>query len=85
ELLPRMQAGYKAFEAALADGLGRRTGRSAMDPYVRTLAAVALAAMRGALTTWLDGPAGVDPRRSFGEAIEMVRRGFAEPDPVDGR
>ena len=56
-----------------------------MDPYVRTLAAVALAAMRGALTTWLDGPAGVDPRRSFGEAIEMVRRGFAEPDPVDGR
>jgi AcrR family transcriptional regulator len=80
ELLPRMQSGSKAFEAALADGLGRRTGRTSVDPYVRTLAAVALAAMRGAITTWLDGPEGVDPRRSFADAIAMVRSGFAEPE-----
>lgn len=85
ELLPRMQAGSKAFEAALADGLGRRIGRAAVDPYVRTLAAVALAAMRGAITTWLDGPDGIDPRRSFAEAIAMVRSGFAEPRPTVGQ
>jgi hypothetical protein len=85
ELLPRMQSGSKAFEAALADGLGRRTGRTSVDPYVRTLAAVALAAMRGAITTWLDGPECVDPRRSFGDAIAMVRSGFAEPQSASGQ
>ncbi len=78
-LLPRMQAATKAAEAALADGLARRTGRVVADPYVRTLAAVALTALRVAIHTWLDSPEGAEPRQLFGAAIELVRAGFAGP------
>lgn len=80
QLVPRLHAATKATEVALADGLARRTGRAGADTYVQTLAAVAMAALRVAITVWLDSPDGSDPRRPLDEAVALVRGGLALPD-----
>lgn len=81
ELLGRMHAATRATEAALAEGVARRTGRTAADPYVLTVAAVAMTAVRVAVGLWLDHPEtpGAAARDRLQEVIGLVRDGLAVP------
>lgn len=76
QLLPRLHASTRATETALAEGVALRTGRAVAEPYVLTVAAVAMAAVRVAITVWLDSPDGSDPRRLLGDIVGTIRAGL---------
>lgn len=78
-LLPRMQATDRAMENAVASAVAARTGRAHMDVYVRTVAASAMAALRVALTLWLDSPDGSDPRKVLDAVVDHLHQGLALP------
>lgn len=81
ELLGRMHAATRATEAALAEGVARRTGRAAADPYVLTVAATAMTALRVAVGLWLDGPdaTGATARDRLHDVVDLIRDGLAPP------
>ncbi|GAA4807535.1 TetR family transcriptional regulator [Actinomycetospora chlora] len=81
ELLPRMHAATRATEAAVAEGVAQRTGHPATDPYARTVAGVAMTAVRVAVGLWLDGPEtpGAAARERLAEVVALVRAGLAPP------
>lgn len=82
ELLGRMHAASRATEGAVAAGVARRTDRAEADPYVRTVAAVAMTALRVGVGLWLDGPesSGSGARERLDEIVALVRDGLAPPD-----
>lgn len=86
-LVARVQAATRTMEAALAEGLARRSGRTATDGYVATVAAMGMTALRLALSRWLDSPDGTAPRELFDPIINHLHRGLATPagtnDPPD--
>ncbi|MHC1560473.1 TetR/AcrR family transcriptional regulator [Actinomycetospora sp. C-140] len=79
ELLGRMHAATRETEAALAAGVAGRTGRTAADPYVLTVAAAAMTAMRVGVGLWLDAPGGT-ARDRLGEVVALLRDGLTPPD-----
>lgn len=81
ELLGRMHAATRATESALAAGVARRTGRTPTDPYVLTVAAVAMTALRVAVGLWLDRPGSPESaaRDRLREVVDLVRGGLAPP------
>ncbi|GAA4903744.1 TetR family transcriptional regulator [Actinomycetospora succinea] len=81
ELLGRMHAATKATEAALAEGIARRTDRTVADPYVLTTAATAMTALRVAVGLWLDHPESPETaaRDHLDGVVALVRAGLAPP------
>lgn len=78
-LVARMNASNRATEAAVSEGVARRTGRPASDPYVRMVAASARAAFRVALTIWLEQPETLDPREMLAVVVGHLGNGLAPP------
>lgn len=78
-LLPRMQAAGRAMENSVADAVAHRTGYAAVHPYVRTVSATAMSALRVTLGLWLDGPEESDPREVWDTVVNYLQAGLTPP------
>ena len=67
---------YAGLEADLLRELARRTGQEPSTLQPRLLAATAMAAMRAALETWLEGSDDPSPRRLFEDAAGQLSHAF---------
>ncbi|HEY4377152.1 MAG TPA: TetR family transcriptional regulator [Acidimicrobiales bacterium] len=73
-------AGFSAFEDALTDAIGRRTGLDpALDPYPRLLVSVAGTAMRVAVEHAIAGGRTSDLTALIDDAFATIAAGLPEP------
>lgn len=78
-LIARVQATSQAMEQAIGRAVAERTGLASTEPYVGTVAAAAMTALRVALGLWLDSPEGSDPRQLLDTVVGYLHEGLAVP------
>lgn len=76
QLAPRMATVEWTVEDTLVRAVAARAGRPVDDLRGRTAAAIAMAALRVTITTWLADPSGLDSRTVFRQVLDHARAQF---------